>query len=735
MQVKLTEAQYQIATDNHRFRIICAGRRFGKSTLSRLIAYKWALEKPGLYWIVSPTYTQSVQNHWLEMKKEIPLDWIASEYKERSITFKNGSRIELKGAENPDTLRGVKLGGLIIDEIASIRSWDWLWHEVLNATLVDNQAPAIFISTPKGYNHFYKLFTDGQQNDADFKSWRFTSYDNPHMLPEELDKIKEKTEENYFAQEYMADFRKYTGVVYKNFDRLIHVKELPDFKPVMYLRGVDRGFTNPTAVPIISVDADGRWYQTHEIYKKGLVTTDLLNELKAMDAITKIEYYEYQTMDSEAAGDIAELNGLGIDFIPVSKVSGEKDMEYVRYKIQRFSERLKVQKDGQPRYYVHPRCTNTIWEFETYAYPEYKDDTRNPTEAPMKLNDHCLTGDTLVDTTHGQIEIQDLVGTEGTLYTQNGKIRRFYDVRQTGMEQIYEVEFTDGRIVTCSSEHPFRLANGDWCPAYLLIQKDLIQSVMYGSQDNIIKQARVQWEQLLLWQREILQTFNISLQRRATSQSSMAISQWFNSQELSHSPQGWGLAKQPDRELGVKTSTSSFKPTYDAREKTEAEGMGRQDTAISIEMARNRRSKDNTYQNWQRLMESEKESKNELLTLWQRVQNILSDTFQVLPSQLRSQPQTAQVKRITRHMDKQEVFTLEVQDTHAFSINGGIIVSNCMDALGDLNAMYEHDYQAREKKLWDSKLPGTYVRPSLPDEDENTIMFVEDSGGFEEDSL
>ena len=331
------------------------------------------------------------------MLKEIPQDWIASKYEGRSVTLKNGSIIELKGADNPDSLRGIKLQGLIIDEIASIRNWDWLWHEVLRATLADFKAPAIFISTPKGYNHFYTLFTQGQDGkDNDFKSWRFTSYDNKHVPKEEIDKVKEELDENYFAQEYLADFRSYTGRVYQDFQRTLHVKELADFEPVYYMRGVDRGYTNPTAVPIIAVGKDGTWYQTHELYKTKLTTSLLDNELKALDLIAGVKEYEYETMDSEASGDIAELNSMGYSFIPVIKTSKETNVNYVRFKISRMADRLRVRADtDKPRYYVHPRCTSTIFEFENYAYPEEKDMTKNATEQPMKLNDHMM--DALAD--------------------------------------------------------------------------------------------------------------------------------------------------------------------------------------------------------------------------------------------------------------------------------------------------------------------------------------------------
>src|SRR5690606_33829900 len=143
--------QKEVALDTHRFRVLCAGRRFGKSVLAQLITLKWAVDNPGLYWIISPTYKQSKQIHWRQLQQIIPQQWIKKKNEvELSLLLQNGSIIELKGAENPDALRGVKLRGLVVDEIASIRNWEWLWHEVLRPTLTDYEAPALFISTPKG---------------------------------------------------------------------------------------------------------------------------------------------------------------------------------------------------------------------------------------------------------------------------------------------------------------------------------------------------------------------------------------------------------------------------------------------------------------------------------------------------------------------------------------------------------------------------------------------------------
>lgn len=215
----------------------------------------------GLYWLVSPSYRQGKSIHWRGLQQIIPKEWIAKKNEvELSITLKNGSIIELKGAENPDALRGMKLRGLVIDEIASIRNWDWLWEEVLRPTLTDYEAPAIFISTPKGFNHFYMLHEKGK-TEGSYRSWTFTSYDNPYIPSTEIDKAKTEMSEDSFAQEYMADFRKATGLAFKLFSRLIHVIEPFDVpKEWQRARGFDYGSNDPTASVRIAIDNSDTWF-------------------------------------------------------------------------------------------------------------------------------------------------------------------------------------------------------------------------------------------------------------------------------------------------------------------------------------------------------------------------------------------------------------------------------------------------------------------------------------------
>lgn len=339
LKAKLHETQLQVANDTHRFRVVCAGRRWGKSVLSQLIILKWAVENQGLYWIVSPTYRQGKQIHWRGLQQIIPQDWIAKKNEvELSITLKNGSVIELKGAENPDALRGVKLRGLVVDEIASIRNWSWLWSEVLRATLTDYKADAIFISTPKGYNHFYDLYQAGQGS-SDYKSFRFTSYDNPYISKGELDSTKAELTEDTFAQEYMADFRKFTGLAFKQFNRDIHLIDSFDVPDEWSRgRGFDYGSTDPTASLRVAIDNDDNWF-VERCYKDNKKTIK-----DHADVILAQDYGKgFIPIYGDPSGDQWEKEFLqyGVNIQPATKEMGQNAQGWVAFTIEAVNERLK----------------------------------------------------------------------------------------------------------------------------------------------------------------------------------------------------------------------------------------------------------------------------------------------------------------------------------------------------------------------------------------------------------
>jgi len=265
--MQLTPAQSQIAQDSHRFRVVDAGRRFGKSTLvsweMTAIAVAYDNARVPYY---APTRDDARDIMWGMLKKVSEPIAIDVNESRLEITVRNRfggtSLMVLYGWEAVQERGkgvGVKNNHIFLDEVAKYKNFWKAWQEILRPTLTDLAGGATFISTPNGFNHFYDLYCM-ELKDPDYKSFHFTSYDNPHLPQSEIDKAKLELTEDRFAQEYLADFRKTEGLVYKEFDRNKHLFTDMNLiiNPKETIAGVDFGFTNPMAVLNIKVDFDNR---------------------------------------------------------------------------------------------------------------------------------------------------------------------------------------------------------------------------------------------------------------------------------------------------------------------------------------------------------------------------------------------------------------------------------------------------------------------------------------------
>lgn len=373
----LTPAQKEIAKDTHRFRVLNAGRRFGKTILSCWEIFGKAVSKDNQnIGYIAPTYQQARDIAWSELKKIcLPVAVNVNESRlEITVTTQQGgeSTIKLRGWESVETLRGQKFDFLVLDEVAMMRHFWVNWQEVLRPTLTDTRGDALFISTPKGFNHFYDLYNFALEDD-DYKSFHFTSYDNPNIPSDEIDKAKEELPEDRFAQEYLADFRKQEGLVYRDFQRKRHVFEnLDNIQEVEYMAGIDFGFNNPTCVLPIKRDREGTYWVISEWYKTQQTSIQVAEYVAACN-------FNVVYPDPENPGAIQELLNNKVNVREVIKGKGS-----VEAGINKVSELLK-----QGKLRIHKSCVNLIGELETYRYPDKKPN-RNEYENPVKENDHGM---------------------------------------------------------------------------------------------------------------------------------------------------------------------------------------------------------------------------------------------------------------------------------------------------------------------------------------------------------
>jgi|TARA_R110002033_G_scaffold6631_4_gene25588 phage terminase large subunit-like protein len=227
INVSLHDAQMEIFKSEARFKVISAGRRFGKSRLAAWVLLIKALQsKSKDVFYVGPTFQQSKDIMW-GMLKELGRDVIKAAHENTAVlTLINDRKIYLKGSDRPDTLRGVGLEYVVLDEYASMKPE--VWEMILRPTLADVKGGAMFIGTPAGKNHFYKLFLEAQENE-DWEAFQFNSTDNPLLDPKEIQAAKSSMSTQAFRQEFEATFESFSGGIFKE-EWIKYVDDEADFK-------------------------------------------------------------------------------------------------------------------------------------------------------------------------------------------------------------------------------------------------------------------------------------------------------------------------------------------------------------------------------------------------------------------------------------------------------------------------------------------------------------------------
>lgn len=370
----LSQAQETIAKDRHRFRVIRCGRRFGKTTLAVKEIRAKAISKKCRIAYFATTHQQARDIAWELLKKELQgaiTSINESRLEIRVMTQTRGeSLVQLRGWESVETARGQQYDLLVIDEVASMRNFWVSWEEVLRPTLTDTKGEVIFASTPKGYNHFYDL-CNKELTDKEYKTFHFSSYDNPTLPVDELDGVKATLPPERFAQEYMASFQKTQGLVYKEFDRQKHLYDTLPEGVYQKIGGLDFGYKNPAALVDIRLSNEKFWIED-EWYKRERT------EMQIAEYVSACKFDEVYP-DPESPSAIEELRRKNVN---VREVLKGKDS--VQSGIQKIRELLLADK-----LMINKRCVNLISEFEMYAYDE-KQAERNEKEKPLDVNNHAL---------------------------------------------------------------------------------------------------------------------------------------------------------------------------------------------------------------------------------------------------------------------------------------------------------------------------------------------------------
>ena len=365
----LSPAQKTIASDTHRFRVVIAGRRFGKTHLAiRELAYH-AREPHKEVWYVAPSYKMAKNIVWRKLKTRLQdLNWVQKHNEtELTLTLKNGSVIALKGADNYDSLRGVGLDFICLDEFADIDPE--AWFETLRPTLSDKGGKALFIGTPKGISNWsYELYNNSQDDPTTWSSHQYTTVDGGWVPESEIEQAKKDLDERTFRQEYLATFETYAGRIYYAFDR---DKNVVDAEPTdrdleaIYI-GMDFNIDPMSAVIAIRKGDDLCVIDEIRMYSSN--TQEAVDEISTRYPKSKKFIYpdpaaRQRKTSAGGATDITILQNAG--FIVKAPASHTP----VRDRINAVNSRLCDSK-GQRRLFVTKRCKYTIESLERQIYKE-----------------------------------------------------------------------------------------------------------------------------------------------------------------------------------------------------------------------------------------------------------------------------------------------------------------------------------------------------------------------------
>lgn len=244
LRIKLPELhdkQAQIKAEYVRFNVLDAGRRFGKNILEHDFTVTGILQGWPVGW-GSPTY-KNLTEDWRTLTGILaPITSRISE-QERRIETVTGGTLEMWTLDNPAPIRGRAYKRFVLNEAATVKKLMDTWNEIIRPTLIDLHGDALFGSTPEGLNDFHTIYNWGLGGMDDWKSWHFTSYDNPYLDPNELNTLRSTLSDRQFRQEIMAEFIQNDAAVFRNLDAaLTSTYDTPDkHKGHMLVAGVDWG--------------------------------------------------------------------------------------------------------------------------------------------------------------------------------------------------------------------------------------------------------------------------------------------------------------------------------------------------------------------------------------------------------------------------------------------------------------------------------------------------------------
>lgn len=293
------------------------------------------------------------------------LNWV-KKVNESDLTIElvNDSKISLRGADNRDSLRGVGLNFIVMDEFAYID--ERTWTEVLRPTLSDRTGHAMFISTPVGKSNWaFDMFNMPRTDNVNWASWQFTSLSGGRISPEEIEQARRDLDERTFRQEYEATFEDYAGRIFYAFSEA-NVRPLKVDQPEQILIGMDFNIDPMSACIAVRLGED--LHIIDEIRMFSSNTNEMVSEIRTRYPRSRVTVYpdpaaRQRKTSAGGATDLSILQNAGFT------VRAPNAHDAVRDGINSVNTRL-CDARGVRHLFIDPKCKYTIESLERHAYKE-----------------------------------------------------------------------------------------------------------------------------------------------------------------------------------------------------------------------------------------------------------------------------------------------------------------------------------------------------------------------------
>ncbi len=358
----LTKPQQEVISCEKRFRVLISGRRFGKTFLAINELAKFARFPNQKVWYVSPSYRQSKNICWSMLKDQMIKHKWAKKINDSdlSIVLKNNSLIQLKGADNEQSLRGVGLNFIVLDEFADIKPN--AWYEVLRPTLSDTKGSALFCGSPKGFNFAYDLYS---RKDKEWESFKFTTIEGGQVDQEEIEQAKNDLDERTFQQEYLATFVNYAGIIYYNFD--INNNVIEDYKLHDGTIHIGMDFNIDPMCCVVAQEKDNKIIIFDEIQIWSSNTAEMVEEIKQRYKQKVVVYPDPASRQRKTSAggftDLSILKNAGFE------VRCRSTHPLVRDRINAVNSKLK-NVNGKSSMFMIKSCKNLIKSLQRQIYKE-----------------------------------------------------------------------------------------------------------------------------------------------------------------------------------------------------------------------------------------------------------------------------------------------------------------------------------------------------------------------------